>query len=314
MKTIVQLVDTIDYVNRNCFQHQLTHALQKQCEVVQIELSQLYHSSLIKADGYISCLRQRTLMRNVSIISQWLRNSKLVVYDQDPWQAFMDDSQYKGAYEQIIKHINVKSFAVTTELWADFLNAKGIPAKFVNMWVLPEYCTSGPAYEDRTINTGFIGTVHNYRKELFDKLYDLGSPVNVSAGNVLDYHNYLKALQNIRVFIHSEDAPLAVDKKQMNLKDGLWIKDIEAASQGCFSIRNVGEGYLSYAGDLPHDDDGNRLIMQFEKPENVLQKLDIIQKMNPNKRQSLIERTVEYIRASNKWQETATTLVSIAAS
>jgi len=222
----------------------------------------------------------------------------------------MDDSPFKGTYELACSKLNVKSIAVTTELWADFLKARGLPSRFVNMWVTPSYCNDGPSYEDRSITAGFIGTVHPYRKTLFDRLDDLGTQVNVQAGNTLGYDRYLKALQNISIFVHSEDGPLVVDGGPMNLKDGLWVKDIEAASQGCFSIRNAGAGYMSYLEGLPQDSTGQRLVRTYEDPNEVPAIIEGIQKMDPAERQSLIEMTVEYIRQADMWQETAMALLA----
>lgn len=304
----IHLVDSIEYARANCFQHQLMSALND--KVQHCALSSLERALDLPTDLIVCCLKQRTLYREVDKIADLIGRTPVVVYDQDPWQAYMDDSPFKGTYELACSKLNVKSIAVTTELWAEFLRNRNLPAQFVRMWVLPEYCNVGPSYEDRSVGAGFIGTVHPYRKALFDKMDDMGCPINVQAGNVLGYRDYLRALQNIRVFIHSEDGPLIVDGGSMNLKDGLWIKDIEAASQGCFSIRNSGAGYSSYVESLPADKHGNRLVMHFDRPEDVPQMLEAIQKMDPQERQDLINRTVEHIRVSNKWQETAKSLLS----
>ena len=308
----IHLVDSIEYAENNCFQHQLMKALPRVGEIQHCSLSSLERAFDWPSgpQPIICCLKQRTLFREVDKIAELIGRTPVVIYDQDPWQAFMDDSPFKGTYELACSKLNVKSIAVTTELWADFLKARGLPSKFVNMWVSPTYCDPGPSYEDRSIVAGFIGSMHPYRKTLFDRLDDLGVQVNVQAGNTLGYDRYLKALQNIRIFVHSEDGPLVVDGGPMNLKDGLWVKDIEAASQGCFSIRNSGAGYMSYLEGLPQDSTGQRLVRTYEDPDEVPGIIEGIQKMDPVERQTLIEMTVEYIKQADMWHETATALLS----
>lgn len=305
---IIDLVDSIEYTMSNCFGHQLHAALHAAApEIVTVPLVDIEQTP--RPDFVICRLKQRTVFREVERLQKWLHRTPIVIFDQDPWQAYMDDSPFKGTYELACSKLNVKTIAVTTELWADFLRTRGLPSKFVNMWVTPSYCDSGPSYEDRSITAGFIGSVHPYRKALFDRLDDLGTQVNVQAGNTLGYDRYLKALQNIRIFVHSEDGPLVVDGTTMNLKDGLWIKDVEAASQGCFSIRNLGAGYMSYLKDLPLDSSGHCLVRTYEDPDEVPAIIESIQKMDSIERQTLIETSVEYIRKVNMWHETAKILL-----
>lgn len=308
---IIDLVDSLEYTQSNCFAHQLYHALhQLKHNVITVPLNNLQR--VTNADLVICRLKQRTLFRCIDTLYQHIGLTPIVVFDQDPWHAYMDNSAYKGTYDLAASKLNIKTFALTTELWANFVNEKGLlPSTFAKMWVLPEYCDMGPTYDARSVNLGFIGTVHSYRKTFFDQLEEMGELVNVQSGNVLNYQNYLKALQNIRIFIHSEDAPLQVNGATMNLRDGLWIKDIEAASQGCFSIRNVGEGYMSYMSDLPTDDTGNRVVQTYTHPNEVPRLIDGIKKMDPVKRQNLITQTVEYIKMANKWQETAELLSNV---
>lgn len=309
----LHLVDSIEYAETNCFQHQLTKALR---EIPGVRTASLHELGLIPGEDYdvvVSCLKQRTLCRFLEAIEASIGDKPIVVYDQDPWEAFRDGSPYKGTYERAAAKLNLKSIAVTTQIWADRLFCDNLPSRFVNMWVKPEYCDRGPTYEDRSVKLGFIGALHPYRRELFDALDDINVQVNVQTGG-LSYAQYLQQLNNIRIYVHREEAAVDIDGTigAMDLRDALWIKDVEAAARGCFSIRNAGAGYLSYMEGMPKDSKGERLVRLFKRVEDIPGIIEGIENMDPSERQSLIDRTVEYIREANKWQETARTLVTLA--
>lgn len=302
---ILQLVDSIEYIEANCFQHQLLKGLRGVAQVETVALSALDRIFDHGVHPVVCCLKQRTLHRELDRLAEQLLTVPVVVYDQDPWHGFMDDSPYKGVYQQAAQKLNIKSFAVTTKWWADYITDQGLPCEFVRMWVLPEYCSRTPIYEDRSINVGFIGALHPHRRALFDRLDDLGVQVNVQAGSSLPYKDYLNALSGIRVFIHSEDNGISCSGQPLNLKDALWIKDIEAAARGCFTIRNRGEGSDTYYA-------GCNTTLLYDDPGEIPGLLEGIERMQKNERQSLINDTVGFIQGSDRWQETARTLVHLA--
>lgn len=304
----LHLVDSIEYAENNCFQHQLGKAM-RAAGARTIPLSSL----MMSTGGHnpvVCCLKQRTLHAHLDALVPIIKKAPVVIYDQDPWEAFRDGSPYKGVYERACQRLNVKAIAVTTQSWANFMLSRGLPAFFVNMWVLPEYCWEGNPYGYRAVRRGFFGSLHPYRKQLFDELSQLNCPIEVRTQS-LEYRQYLGALSGIRVFVHREDAPVIVDGKEMNLRDGLWIKDIEAASQGCFSVRNVGEGSESYFGSLPIRD-GKTVLRLFERASDVPDIIHEIDQMDPRICQSLLDSTVDAIRKANKWQDTARLLVTLA--
>jgi len=311
VKTVIQLVDSIDYVRTNCFQHQLALALSETCNLVQIELKTVIDGRhpIPKADSIISCLKQRSLDRYRDIVQCYLGGAPVTIYDQDPWQAFMDDSPYKGAYDRIASVLNVKTFALTTQWWVDFLCERNLPATFVRMWVLPKYCVPRQTYLERSAIAGFVGTVHPRRQQLLDVINNAGIETSVLKTNSLAYGSFLIELSKLRCFVHNEDMSIFVDGKKLNFNTGMWVKDIEAASQGCFSIRNVGNGSATYFDDLPTID-GKSLIRLCESIEDVPRILTDIEKMDPQVRQLLIDQTVGYIKKANKWQETANLLIN----
>lgn len=305
MKKILHLVDSHQYVDANCFQHQLKAALHAHSNVVTVSLDDV--KNVDQFDAVVCCLKQRTLCRTAPRLTSVLKNTPVVIYDQDPWEAFRDGSPWKGTYDIASKFLNVRSIAVTTELWADFLRNKGYTAQFTSMWVLPQYCDSGSLDDKRGV--GFIGTVHPHRKILFDFLLAQGVPIDVRSGPAQAYPEFLKTLGGFEIFLHNEDAPIITDGVEMNIRDALWIKDIEACARGCFSIRNVGKQSGSYFGDLPVDSAGNSMVRLFETFEEVPELIKGIQSMPKDEKEDLIIRTVNYVKNNDRWAKTADALL-----
>jgi hypothetical protein len=253
-----------------------------------------------KPDLVVSRLKQRTLDRVRNDVKRWCGDAPVVVYDQDPWYALNDDSPGKGAYDRIRETLNVKTFAITTQVWVDLMQKQGLPATFVKMGMLPEYCDSRPKWDERAISLGFIGSLHPRRRELFDKLDDMGIMVNVQFGG-LPYPEYLRSLSNIQVFIHSEDSKVTACGQEMNYADALWIKDIEAVARGCFTIRNSGSGSGGYYGGL-------KAALTYNDPSEIPTLLAQIHGMDPIERQKLLDADVELLKQTNVWMETARVL------
>lgn len=298
----LHLVDSLPYAESNCFQHQLMAALRQ----VGHQVDTVALDDFRSAEGYdriVCCLKQRTLCRQVDRVAAAAKQVPVVVYDQDPWEAFRDGSPFKGTYQLAASRLNVLTFAVTTKWWADLVSSKGLPSTFVRMWVQQRYVDRGPAHADRPIEVGFVGSVHPYRRKLFDRLEQLGVRVTVQAGSSLPYPQYAEALSQLKVFIHCEDAPVIVDGKEANLKDGLWIKDVEAAARGCFSIRNAGSGLDTYCT-------GIETVLTYTTEDEVPELLRAIRNMDPLERQATIDRSVGYIQWVNGWHETALRLLT----
>lgn len=255
-----------------------------------------------RSDLIVSRLKQRTLLKNIDLISRWAGSTPIVVYDQDPWEAFRDGSPYKGAYDTFRERLNVRTFALTTRWWCDHLAQRGYPTTFVRMGLLPQYCSAGQDHGVRRIGCGFIGALHPYRRTLFERLSRAGIDVVHESGG-LSYGDYLGALSRIRVFVHSEDVPITIDGEPFNLDVGLWIKDVEALARGCFSIRNRGKDSESYVADLQG-------LVLYDDPNEVPSLLSDIEKTTPDERQAIVASNVRVIEQRNEWLRTAMAMVS----
>lgn len=303
-RKIIQLVDSNEYIQTNCFQHQLSKSLHEACDLTVIEIGSILRGDQMpEADGVVSCLKQRSVLRHIHATSVWLKGRPVVVYDQDPWHSYMDDSEYKGSYNRIMLALNVKTFALTTKWWVDLLHERGLPSTFVKMGLLPEYCNPTTPYEQRTNVAGFVGSVHPRRKQLLDVIDAAGIQTDVLATNSLGYASFLGELSKLRCFVHNEDMPIAIDGQRHNFSTGMWVKDIEAASQGCFSIRNKGEGSETYL-------DGIETVELYDSMDEVPHIIKRIEAMDPVQRQLMIDRSVRLIRSQDAWKATAQTLVN----
>lgn len=301
MKQIIDLVDSYEYATTNCFVHQLTKQLNSVSNVRTIALSEIKNCP--KPEQIICRLKQRTVHRVLNELNEWANGAPITIFDQDPWEAYKDDSPYKGIYECVAKTLNVKKMAITTKWWTDFMNNRGILTVFTPMWMLPEYCSSNLHYANRDIQIGFIGSVHPYRKQIIDYLKTVNVHVDVIPGNSMSYDRYLTSLRRLRCYVHSENLPFLVDGKECNLNTCMWIKDVEAMSQGCFSLRDTGSLSETYFTDM-------KTSVIYEDKRQIPSLLEHIQKMDPQERQSLIDSSVEQIRVSDRWQETVNELIS----
>ena len=292
MKRVLSIIDNDAYIKNNCFQHQLQIAFDRYAQHSTVSLAGL---SMPKGyDVIVSRLKLRTLFQQVDLVASKIKKTPIVVYDQDPWESFHDESPYKGAYDLIASRLNVITFATTSAWWVDLISSKGIPATFVRMWMLPEYCQSSISLEKRT-NIGFIGTLHPRRKKLIDELAKRNINVNVVPGN-LDYQSFLQKLETLKVFIHNENQPYTVDCMPANIGTGLWVKDIEAAARGCYSVRDNQHGALSYHIDQIGS---IKLYDTFDDIEHILRAIDPINS----------SRAIELIQDLNCWKETVETII-----
>lgn len=300
MKRILHLVDSIEYIKTNCFQSQLAYALSRYTPHV-VPLSQIH---VIKASNYdvvVSCLKQRTLFARCHELAQFIKDTPIIVYDQDPWEAFRNDGPYCGSYDKIREALNVKKFCVTTKWWCDFMHDRGYPSQFVKMWVLPNYCENITPYDQRTIDVGFVGQVHSYRAALFDKLVERGIKIHVIPGG-LSYPEFLATLTTIKIFIHNESLSLLCGTTPANINTGLWIKDVEACARGCYSIRNASEGSETYLESI-------ETALLYEDIDDAICLINDVQMLDSAVRQSTIDRTVNFIKNADYWRETAMKLI-----
>lgn len=234
---LVHLIDSHEYVTGNCFQHQLLEHLQDQCDdYVAVQARDIESGTQIpEGDVILNTLKLRSTFRLRSHLGKALGTRPVYVYDQDPWESFVDSGTYRGAYASIGNSMNVASFLITSKWWSDFVMSQGYMTKFVPMWPLLKYCDEGPVWTTRSINLGFQGTLHPHRKRAVEQLRGMGLDVTVLPSNT--YQNFLANLSNMQFFFHEEAGEQwTIDGKPI-VKNCVWVKEIEAAARGCFALR-----------------------------------------------------------------------------
>lgn len=310
-KKIIYLVDKKSYIEKNCYQSQLFSAIRSGYEVKLVELlpSNLllvkkYFKRLDSYDEIISVVRLRHLFKYLSLIRNFSQGIKFKIYDQDPWENYINSSPIKGIYQLLKKNLNLSDVFVTAPFWAKKLQSDGIPAKFVRMGMLPGYCDPGSSYENRQIKFGFCGTVHEHRALAFNKLKQINIDIEIHPPN-LRYKDYLSYLQKVKIFFHDEsEIPWNINNELISRSTSCWIKSVEVASRGTFCIRNFhDEGHAYNLSKIP-------LIKCYENLYEIPNIINEIESISTKSRRDLQIESVEQIRKQYDWYETAHTLVT----
>lgn len=305
------LVDKLSYVQEDCFQRQLFSAIRYGYDVTPVELFPRalfgFRRSRINLDKYdriISVLRLRTLFKYWPLLKSWLNGRPITIYDQDPWESYIDDSPIKGVYPILQANLNLERVFVTAPWWTRKLIEDGLPAQFVRMGMSPGFCSMGPKFEDRSVSVGFRGTLKEHRKIMFNQLKANGVQVVISR-DWLAYPEYLDYLQQLKFFAHDESAlPWVCDGVPIPRSTGMWIKSIETVARGTFCLRNYHEEGEAYnISSLP-------LIRCYTHPADATEIINEVKGMQPNKRRELQHETVTKIRSQHDWLHTAVALVS----
>lgn len=248
---LVHLIDSREYVRANCFQHQLlAHILGQRPVYRDVTVAELRAGAVCpEADVVLSTLRLRTLVRELEVVRRALGHAKVHVYDQDPWEAFVDGASCRGAYGRVAAALNVASFLVTSRWWARHVEAQGMPARFVRMWPLPEYCDPATPWQGRPIEVGFKGTLHPHRRASVERLARMG--VNVTVLPPGPYDKFLRDLSRMRFFFHDESGEgWRIDGMPID-RNCVWIKEVEAMARGCLAIRVDDDESAAYCEGLP---------------------------------------------------------------
>jgi len=150
---LVHLIDSYEYVRSNCWQHQIYDALKEHFGVgyAAVTLQETLGAHVPECDVVLSTLKLRTVYRNREQLKEYLGGKEVCVYDQDPWEAFIDQGSFLGAYEGIDASLNVRTFINTSKWWSDYVDAQGMLSEFVRMWPKVEYCSSEPAWRHRPV-------------------------------------------------------------------------------------------------------------------------------------------------------------------
>jgi hypothetical protein len=308
MDKVLVLADSKKYIRNNCFQlqlHESIKALKKNYEIEYFYLNpkELQNFEIFKTRSksflfVVSTLRQRVLCNNISLITKLIGDIPLKVYDQDPWENYIDNSPTKGCYTLLQNNFQLSNLFVTSNYWTNHIARKNkIKTTFVKMGMLPRLCSMGVMQSKRRKSVEFKGTLHPHRQEAFSKMRENGQAIEINL-EVLKYSKYLKYLQNLAIFVHDESGFWVCDNEKIPRSTGMWVKDIEVASQGCFSVRNYHEENHTYSiENIP-------LIKFYQSPGEVKSIVEEIFSLSEAQINSIRSTSVEYIMNNNNWVET----------
>lgn len=298
---IIDLVDDMAYATTSNWQPYLTEQMKAFSNVTTVPLADI--GKFPKPSAVISRLKQRTLFRNIDAIAKWSALCPFVIFDLDPWEAFYDTSKFKGGYAAFREKLNVSTFAVTSKWWVNYLNDRNYKSTFVKIWGVAHGDLK--PFNERSTDIGFVGSMHHYRKKLFDELASLGISVNMPSG-IVPYKEYCKRLADMKVYIRSDAGTLTIDGEPFPLTEGMFFRDVEIASLGCFSVRDRAQFISSYI------DSSIKTVYQYDTPNDVPAILQAIFSMDPDERQLAIDSTVAYVNRMSlpTWRSTAETLVA----
>ncbi len=295
---IVHLFDSVEYVETNCYQHQLKIHLERSFiprnEYVGIPMS--YIGSLPKEGTLLSTVKIRNVYRDLDTFKRVVGDRKIFAYDQDPWESFVDGMTYPGGYFKIREALPNVEFVVGCKWWADHINEKGLRAHTCRMFPLPEYCNIGLPPEQRERSVSFRGQLHGYRKQAVDELVSTGTPVRTLPG--VPYGDWLSWLRTQSFFIHTEVPNWRVDGTTIPARLQV-VKDVEIAAQGCVVMCDA-----RHREELEYwQMDRVPLIRTFESPKDCAVIVKEIEASPRGKRLEMQLASVEKIRSMNCFED-----------
>lgn len=315
MSQILILADSREYIRNNCFQSQLHESINSHKKNLKIDYFYLnpqklrkYEMFKLKSKSYqfvLSTLRQRVLFDNISLIKKVVGDIPMKVYDQDPWNNYIDNSPTNGCYSLLQNNFQLLNLYVTSNYWANYIyKVDSIPSVFVKMGMLPRLCRIGASQVKRGKSVEFKGSLRPHREKAFKIMHKSGQVVIINS-EILKYSNYLKYLQNLAIFVHDESAYWICNGKKVSMGTGLWVKDIEVASQGCFSIRNYNEESKTYSiENIP-------LIKFYNDPSEAKNIVDGIFSLSTKEFSEIQQSSVQYISANDNWSETVNKMINL---
>jgi hypothetical protein len=308
MDKVLILADSRKYIRNNCLQLQLHKSIKVHNKDFQVEYFYLNPKKLQNFQVFkqksksfkfvLSTLRQRVLFNNISLISRVIGDTPLKVYDQDPWQNYIDNSSTSGCYTLLQNNFQLLNLFITSNYWSNYINNKDkIPSIFVKMGMLPDLCTTGLTQSKRRKSVEFKGTLYPHRLEAFNTMLKNGQHIKINL-EILKYPQYLEYLQNLAIFVHDESGHWICGGEKIPMGTGMWWKDIEVASQGCFSIRNYHEESKTYSiENIP-------LIKFYQNPSEVKNIVEEIFSLSEKEFNKIQSSSVQYIAKEDNWRET----------
>lgn len=293
---LLQIVDSVEYVTTNCYQHQLLIDLRRNFDHTLVTLDAL--PATFPSDAVVlSTVKMRNVFKHVARFKAWVGNERIFVYDQDPWESFIDAGEYRGSYHVVKNLMPNVEFIVTSHWWKKFVDFNGFKVHFCRMWPLPEYCNVGRRYEEREHQLAFRGTLHLFRKKVIDEVTRLGAPV-LTLPSIHHYPAWLEWLRTQGSFLHDEADTWLIAGQPMPKQCGM-AKDVEVASQGCFVFRDDASLLELKAWGL----DKVPCVITYASLEDCVQKVKGLAALSHEQANEMIEQSIETIANVDGWSD-----------
>ena len=260
MTTLYDIVDSQKYVHEMGYQAITTRALDENFGVRRIELQDLKPGLIPPCSTVISRLKLRTLDRLLGVVSTCIpEGCKVFVYELDTWCNFVKGEPLRDSYERITRSLSrhhwdqdptdpdaeLPVFLVASHFWAAKCRERLIKAVFCRPWLHPDQCRDPIPWADRKYDVAFFGTIHPSRAAFFEGLEKAGIKVHVE--QMMGYQQYLDALRDTRITVRTEPVRGEYDFPITGV-NALYFRDVEAASQGCFSVRTFDTEGVHWVG------------------------------------------------------------------
>lgn len=289
---LIQIVDSVEYVNNNCWQSQLLQHLRSQCNehIFVTRQDLVLEREIPDGDIILSTLKMRTLDSMSHVVGRKLKGRQIFIYDQDVWESFIDSGTIWGAYTRITNCMNVAAFIVTSKWWADYIATRNFRSIFTRMWLNDTLCSTGTPWIQRQTCVGFMGQLHPYRASAIEKLQHLGVAVTVKSSS--KYNVFLDQLSQMQFFFHQEAERGWTIVGEPIGQNALWAKEIEIAGRGCIALRKHEDELYAYdIQEIPS-------VITYEDLSEVP---DVIDSIDATVADSIIQRSVEYIKTHSGW-------------
>ncbi len=266
MTTLYDIVDSNRYVHEMGQQAVITRALDENFTVKRVEATYLRPGMIPAGSTVLSRLKLRTLDKVLDSVSSCIPEAcKVFVSEFDPWCNFQtkldggDVNPYGDAYERITLSLqratidpdpldvwaDRPTFLLPSNFWAAKCRERLIKAVFCRPWLHPDQCRDPIPWADRKYDVAFFGTIHPSRAAFFEGLERAGIKVHVE--QMMGYQQYLDALRDTRITVRTEPVRGEYDFPITGV-NALYFRDVEAASQGCFSVRTFDTEGVHWVG------------------------------------------------------------------
>lgn len=307
MTELTCIVDSMSYIQDNCYQHQLSRELDSRFDVTYVPIREV--DRVRSLPGIVmSRLKLRTLDRTLKSVQAALSDRPVFVYEQDPWESFIVSSPHFGSYKRINDSLNVVSFLNTSSWWSEQVRALGIRSRFVQMWIDPSYCRDPIPWAKRKKNVVFCGTMYPRRQKFFDALERAGTKVEIVKSG-FGYRSYLDLVADCKMMIRSErvewDVELASGRVMLNDPHALWIRDVECASQGCFSSREHDDEYVAW--NLSRIFNVTPFVGSVDEAREVI---DLVLSLPADDADAIVQASVASVKTAPGWSTVSEALLT----